>query len=331
MMLSDEAKNARLSNAEISTIWNIPPIISMTTPPTGTIHRIMLLSTNKANYVLRAYSYTQEEYPRIVAEHSISAYVRAHGLPAVAPLPLPSGETIMEHEGCFYALYPFAQGRQFLREQVTSPEISAAMGRCLGEVHQTLSAYSHAKVRQLSFALDPSITCSQIEKLEAAICENAHLDALDQQALAILTQRRNWLLTAPPVDLGPFLALEQQVIHGDYQETNLFFADENVSAILDWDNAYVAPRPWETVRTLHYVFGLDILPCQIFLNAYREVLPLSFEQLDIAAQAYGWIEAQNLWAYNCYYLDHDRRVLPFLYIGFTSFKDLWTERANSFR
>lgn len=52
-------------------------------------------------------------------------------------------------------------------------------------------------------------------------------------------------------------SLEQQVIHGDYQEINLFFEDGKVSAVIDWDQSYVAPRASEVVQTLHYVCKLE--------------------------------------------------------------------------
>ncbi len=102
----DKMRSAGISNTEISGIWHIPPIISTAAPSTGTIHQITLLSTNEGNYVSRAYHYTQKDCVRIVHEHATSAYVQAHGLPAVAPLFLPSGETILEHEGRFYRAAP---------------------------------------------------------------------------------------------------------------------------------------------------------------------------------------------------------------------------------
>src|SRR5689334_13935699 len=40
------------SNAEISRIWKLSPIVPTMTPPTGTVHQITLLSTYEANCVL---------------------------------------------------------------------------------------------------------------------------------------------------------------------------------------------------------------------------------------------------------------------------------------
>src|SRR5579883_119546 len=328
MMPIGTIKTAGLSTAEICNAWNLPPILSTTAPSTGTIHQITILSTTEAKYVLRAYRYAPKDRARIVTEHAVSSYVQVHGLPAIAPLPLPSGETILEHEGRFYAIYPFARGQQIPREQVTSHDIIAAMGHCLGALHQLLAAYPPEQVRSQSWSVDPSTTFSKMERIEAVIAEKASSEPFDQQILAMLAQRKAWLTTTPPVDLQPFTSLPRQVLHGDYQETNLFFTDGKVSAIIDWDQAYIAPRTWELIRTLHYVLNLDALRCHTFLKAYREVFPLSFEELDTTAKAYGWIQAHNLWAYTSFYLDNNQRVRHLLQSSFTPFAESWAAIAD---
>ena len=312
-----------LSTAEISNAWALSPIVRAYEPSTGTIHRITLLETCSARYVLRAYRY--KDRSRIVSEHALSSYVRSQGLPAIAPLPLPSrGETILERGGQFYALYPFAHGLQVRRSQLTSHELIAAMGRCLGTLHRILAHYPHQHVRRQSFAVDPSATLSKIERIEAAIAEKVSQNTLDQCVLEHLSQRRNWLNTAPPVDLKLLSSLEHQVLHGDYQETNLFFTEGTVSGIIDWDQAHMAPRAWEVLRTLHYVFYLDTPRCKMFLDAYRDAFPLPQNELALTAQAYGWIQANNLWAYTAFYLENNERVHHLLQKGpFIPFEETW--------
>ena len=108
-----------------------------------------------------------------------------------------------------------------------------------------------------------------------------------------------------------FAQIEQQVIHGDYQETNLFFEKDVVSAVIDWDQAYPAARAWEVVRTLHYVFQFEPSQCHLFLEAYRRELPLSSQALDVAAHVYSWIRTHDLWIYEEYYMRGNQRVQPF--------------------
>lgn len=291
--------------------WNLPPVLSTWTPETGTIHQTLLFKTATKSYALRAYRYTPSERGRIENEHALIAYVQARGLPALAPLPLPDGTTILEQGGHFYALFPFAPGHQTLRGHLTLGEVQA-MGSFLGKLHQALRDYPHARVSQHQFMLDLATTLATIESIEETIRSLPVRSAEDEEALASLVERREWLKTASPVNFEELLALEQQVIHGDYQETNLFFDNDQVSAVIDWDKACVTPRAWEVLRTLHYALRLEKAACRAFLDAYRHVLPLPSTDLEITAEAYGWMQAHNLWHYKAIYLEDNQRVRTFL-------------------
>lgn len=309
--------------------WNLPSILSTWTPETGTIHQTLLLKTTAKSYALRAYRYASAERGRIENEHALIAYAQAHGLPALVPLPLPDGETMLEREGHFYALFPFAPGHQTLRGHLALGEIQA-MGNFLGQLHQALRDYPHERVSQRQFTLDLATTLATIDTIEKAIRSLPVRNAEDEEALASLTERREWLKTASPVNFAELLALEQQVIHGDYQETNLFFENNQVSAVIDWDKACVAPRAWEVLRTLHYACQLEKTACRAFLDAYRRVLPLSSTNLEITAEAYGWMQAHNLWLYKAIYLEDNQRVRAFIEPGpFIPFAQKWATLRNS--
>ncbi len=164
-----------------------------------------------------------------------------------------------------------------------------------------------------------------MDEIEAVIRSQPQLEDTDRQILSRLAQRRAWLATTHPVDSGDLSHLEQQVLHGDYQETNLFFKDEKISAIIDWDQSYVAPRAWEIVRTLHYALNLEEVFCRAFLDAYRRVLPLMQAELEVAATAYGWKRAHDLWQYEELYLKGNQRVRAFFQPNerFVPFAERW--------
>lgn len=279
--------------------WNIAPLLAARTPETGTIHQTLLLETSAGNYALRSYRYPPEKRKRIEAEHALIAYARSHNLPAVAPLPLPNGDTILEHDGRLHALFPFARGYQTKRGKITPAE-NIAMGAFLARMHRALHDYPHDRVANRIFNADHEATLKTISEIEAIIQARPQPDDYDTQALIRLQERRLWLETAQPPDETAFAQIEQQVIHGDYQETNLFFEDDTVSAIIDWDQSYVAPRTWEVMRALHYLFQFNPAPCHLFLEAYRRELPLSAEELDITANVYSWIRTHDMWLYEEY-------------------------------
>ncbi len=75
--------------ADLLKAWTPFPLLSSTIPSTGTIHQTRLLKTARGDYALRIYRYI-DRWP-IECEHALIAYARKQTIPAVAPLPLPSG------------------------------------------------------------------------------------------------------------------------------------------------------------------------------------------------------------------------------------------------
>lgn len=137
-----------LDLSDLCQAWRLPAILATWIPETGTIHNTLLLRTTERSYALRAYRYTADERWRIVNEHALLAYLAAHGLPVPVPLPLVDGASILEQEGHFYALFPFAVGQQIRREHLTVRE-ALAMGKCAGE-HMISGIIKHSTLKATS-------------------------------------------------------------------------------------------------------------------------------------------------------------------------------------
>lgn len=113
-------------------------------------------------------------------------------------------------------------------------------------------------------------------------------------------------------------------------ESNVFFHDCAVSAVIDWDKAEVRDPAEEIVRAMHLSLGLDVGLCRGFLDGYRRVLPVSVDDLDGAARAYSDHRAYDLWLYETIYLEGDDRPRRFLTPGtFTPFIDDWKRVRSS--
>ncbi len=305
--------------------WKLAPILASWKPDAGTIHGTLLFKTIHGSYALRAYRYSADERWRIECEHALIAYATSQCLPAIAPLPLPNGETIYEYDEHYYALFPFASGRQVPRGTLTTKE-AAMMGSFLGKVHQVLHNYPQERVPRRSFVFDSSASIAKMDRLEGIIRARPLLDEVDEQALTQLLHQRAWLTTAGK-EVPDLSRLEHQVLHGDYQEANLFFEEDGISAIIDWDQSFVAPCAWEVVRALDYAFDLDATLCSSFLSAYRTVLPLRQEDVNVAAEFYGFKRAHDVWVYETLYLKDDSRVRKYFRQGEKPllFIERWTE------
>jgi len=319
--------------------WRIGPVASAVTPPTGTMNRTLLLETadsGGAGYALRAYRHADRG--RAIWEHTIITHARAQGLPAVAPLPLPgtNGETILERGGRFFALFPLARGRQVHRDALTPGHVTAA-GRFLAPVHEALATFPlerSPRRTRLSPDTDMATTLARIARFVEMLRAWPAPGETERHALEHLLTRRRWLEENAEDDgtEDDLADVPAQVIHGDYQETNLFFdsagggpGEPAITAIIDWDQATVAPRLWEVVRALHLMFDLRPEPCRAFLTAYNEAGPRADPvELDRVARVYGRMRAHNLWVYEEAYVAGNDRVRPFITPGaFIPFAEQW--------
>jgi homoserine kinase type II len=309
--------------------WGIGAVHSFRTPATGTINHTLLVDAASGSYVLRAYRHA--ERAPVEREHAVIAHVCARGLPAVAPIALPIGATILGREGRFYALFPRAPGRQLARGQLTKDDF-AAMGAFLAHTHQALRDVPPEHAARRDFTIDRAATLAAIGRIEATMAAWPARDALDHVLQLQLAGRRAWIEQSVLEQLPDLAVLDQQLTHGDYLEANLFFADGHVVAIIDWDQTYVAPREWEIVRSLHLACKFDPEPCRAFVAGYRAHAPLDPATLDLAATGYALMRAHDLWLYQAIYLEGNQRARTFVSPGpFVPLVERWAELNEKLR
>lgn len=212
--------------------WGLGTVLSASRPDTGSVHQIILVTTTRGRYVLRGYRYSDRE--PVEREHAIICSVRRQGIPAVEPLLLPDDGSILEFDRHYYAVFPFARGHQVNRRRLGVTEV-AAMGSSLAKVHHALQKVPAEHWKQRSFDAHHDTTVARMDRLEALISSREDDDPLGDLVLDRLRGQRSWLSALPPAARVDFGVLPQQVIHGDYQETNVFFEGGQISAIIDWD------------------------------------------------------------------------------------------------
>ena len=308
--------------------WHLGPILEAALPTTGTVNRTVLIQTASGAYALRAYRRRAEGRARAEWEHRAIGWAAARGVPICPPLPLPNGETVTEWNASLFALFPLAAGRQAAREKLSAEEIAAA-GRCLAHIHLAFADFPIAQARPKNLTVDLAAVLAVIPRIEAAIRALPIQTEVEGAALGQLAARRDWLAENRHMAEGVperLSALPHQVVHGDFQETNLFFEGGEVNAVIDWDQCGVAPRAWEVLRALHLMLDLAPGPCRVFLAAYRGLCPLPEAELQEAAACYSVLADQNLWVYEAAYLEGNDRVRQFLTPSeFVPFAARWRE------
>lgn len=289
--------------------WQLGPIQSLCAPATGSINQIIQVLTERGEFFLRCYRHSERR--RIEDEHAIIAHVIAKGIPAVAPMPVPEGGTIVEHDSRYYALFPRAPGVLASELAIGVPE-AWALGAFLAELHRTLHNFPIARVQQRAIRTDTAATQAAITRYETHIQSLPQPTSGDRDVLLRLAGQRAWIERHPDMSMAALESLECQPIHGDYNLANLFLNEGRVSAIIDWDQAYSASRAWEVIRTLDIVFHYAPGYSQQCIEGYRSIQPLTLPELDCAAACYGLMRAHDLWMYEAIYDQGNERVRAFI-------------------
>lgn len=276
-------------------------------------------------FALRAYRPIDRAH--VEREHALIGFAAAGGIPVPQPVQLPDGGTILERDARFYALFEWARGSQLERPRLGVGE-AAACGRVLGRIHERLRGYPLAAVATRSVTsaapTDRSQTVAELDRLEAVIRARPSLDPMDDHVLNHLGGRRRWLERSSG-DVVSLDGIPIQPLHGDFQESNLFFGAGQVSAVIDWDEAHGGRRAWELIRAIHLMLKFEPELCRAFWLGYDASLPMRFEELDQVAAAYAEMRVHDLWAYRAIYDEGDDRVRRFFSPGTGGFVPL-TER-----
>ena len=199
----------------------------------------------------------------------------------------------------------------------------------LADMEQRLAAFPlpGAPCHRL-VALDASYrdkAATEVEKVLEVIHALPHHGAEEDLALSYLQGQRRWLRSLSRA-LPSGNQHRLRLIHGDFQNSNLFFSQGAVSAIIGWERARVAPGGWDLVRTLHLMFEMDPMLCQAFVEGYQSVASIDASELASTANLYGGERDADTWMLRVIYLEGNERARRFLKSDkFRPFAEKWRE------
>jgi len=181
------------------------------------------------------------------------------------------GDITTETEDGTYALSTFVAGGQYRRGQI--PALAArSMGETLGKLHLALGRLAEPRPY---VPPDPLATQRHLERVLALALPWQARSVVDERSCRVLRHKLACLERYAPFakDLP---AMREQLVHGDYQETNLIFDDdERVAAVLDFDNLRFNPRAVEVTRTLSLCFlheGILLPDADAFFTGYQQIM-----------------------------------------------------------
>ncbi len=306
--------------SEMLEAWPLQDIVAVTEVTEGATNEVHRVECRGRIVFLRIYK--RHDRDMAMREHALIHHVHGRGLPAPLPLVALSGETLVSCAGKLAALYESAQGAQ-LEPGAIALEQAHSAGDMLARLHAAMAALPDVGYTPRTFAWDGPEWVERLNTIERAIRARGDGSRADVWALRRTLEQRDWL-RQPQCPHRGVPRFPPQVVHGDYQDANLFFDAERVSAIIDWEQAAFLPRAYEVVRACFFMFRFMPRLTQAFLAAYRMVSGLGEAELADGAASWGCYADHHVWPLEEVYLhgnDRARRFIP--QAPFRPFAEAW--------
>lgn len=317
----------------VSELYNLSPLNYLEQVSGGFLSENHILADKDGRkYFLKRYRF--DDSNKIQEIHSAKTFFSEKGIPAIMPLLTQSGETFFSYHQGFYALFPFVRGIQFERGELPKQAI-ISLGTMMGKVHlagkqSTLKISDELKQREKDKFFEKLATIQEKFRSIALPSEidnivKASIDLKQSLVEKYWSEKNSFSDTRLPND---------HLIHGDYYVLNVFFdAQNNVSHVFDYEKTQYAPRSYELFRSLFYsFFGDRIVPkniedIKLYFDSYRDVYPISDEEVRQGFQSYYIDEIHNLWAQHEHIVKQNKRVSPLVQLNHERVKYV-SENAN---
>lgn len=320
MPRSGATSRAADTAAEVAARWFGPDAGSVRPIASSATHEVCRVESAGAQHFLRRY--WDADRHAVDREHRLIRHVALDGVPAPPALPLPDGATVIEAAGSVWAMFARAMGAQLPFVELT-PTHTASAGQTLARLHRAAADMPHAGFASWALRWDGPHWRDRLERARNAIAA-APIDVdTDASAAQRVAAQLDWLADpACPHSYSP--AFAAQVIHGDYQHANLFFAGSEVSGVIDWDGARVMPRAFEIARSCFLLCHLDPELTFAFLDGYGTVSRLDRGELEDGARAWGVFADHHAWAVEEAYLNGNHTGAQFIWASpFEPFEQQW--------
>lgn len=277
--------------------WGIGGPVDVKVPGSGTMNDTWIVTHGRGRVVMRRHRLV--ERARVEFEHLVLRQVQQRGIPVPLVMATNSGEGIAEEAGRLHTVYSWVPGEQLRRGEVNDRQ-ARQMGRMLAAVHVALSDLNGGSVdEELPAGTEPAL---RLIEVLMRLAERTGLGWVQEN----LEARRRWLEANPELPVEPIRPT--QVIHGDYQDTNLLFHDARISAVIDWDRARRARPVREVVRAMDHGLGMRASACRAFLQGYRDLRHLSDVELAETVEWFQYQQATSLWLFNQLLVEGNDRV-----------------------
>lgn len=270
--------------------WGIFEVSSMEEPELGTLNRTWMIQHGTGKGVLRLHRTT--EVSAVQFEHDILDRLESSSIPAPRVIPTREGQAFLVDQGLLWTLYTWEPGIH-IRRGALSDQHAEQMGVTLARIHVELSGIGGGKFSD-RVEFDRTATIKQLNRYLKKF-DVSESPAEFEWSESFIHDQIRWLENSSrAVTRYP---TETQLIHGDYQDTNILFLNDNLSSVIDWDRCRRSIPEREIVRTMHHGLGMQESACRSFLDGYQRVRKIPNEDLRLAVHWFSEGIENSVWVF----------------------------------
>jgi len=307
----------------LKNIFGIKNVLEIKQAEHGLINMVLIITTDNGKFILK--QHTNQDKQSIVYTHYIIKHANQQGIPTPLPIKYNNSEDIYVCNNTFYTLFPFIEGLHPQTNPFFKNEI-IDMAKMLSNIHKLLKKTKIEFSRPYNWNINLTSTFERIKYLEMKIVIK---DDFDRYALNYLKEQRSYLINISSDNLLNINKLPKQLIHGDYQSTNILIRNRMIVAILDWDLSIFSPPIFEVIRFINLNLKFSYFESCLFLKTYFEDNKISMHKLKKLVKLYSIFEATDLWRHeNAYIKGNEKIRCLFEPSGYISIEQKWSKLFN---
>lgn len=288
----------------------------------GVLSNNHTLNVEGTLYFLKQWRFT--DLARVREITAVEKYFAKAGIPVILPLPTtPNGSLIIEHDGMFYSLYPFVPGKHIERELVDGDSLQS-MAMMLGRIH-LVSQSNPLQINERFKWWNRERIIEKMQGIQEVLEGITNKSTFDHQASEYLS-RKLLLINSNTVQPGDLNLSLDTLIHGDYHESNLFFENDQVTHVFDFEKAEIAPRVFELIRCVELTFingeytSPNLDRAAQFISVYSRNYPISVAEIRQGVLLWFLKGIHSCWIEEEHYLKNNTRPDIFLENGLKSLR-----------
>lgn len=218
---------------------------------------------DRQRYVVKFYRPERWSAEQIQEEHQFAHDLLDDYVPVAAPLKF-NNQTLLTHEGYYYAVFPSLGGRQFEADNIDQMEWVA---RYLGRIHQTgrkKAFIARPTMGIQEYLLEPRTLFETSAMIPAALKDD-FLNATDKLIAAVKTCWRD--------DISVLR------LHGDCHAGNILWRDGPL--FVDLDDARMGPAVQDLWMLLNGDKAEQRMQLETIIEAYEEFSPFNSDEIAL--------------------------------------------------